>query len=329
MKHLETRSLHRAHAPRAASTHLAGLLIAGLMSFGIGLTGCGLLDPELIDDLTTDPDSPRPTDPQDNPCAVVKCAGGTQCVVLKSLPPQTQCVPVTDPEPTGCYSSESCGDGLICSTEQGACERPPGCDENAPCPAVCYGTCVPKAKPAEARCISSNECGPGLRCSTELGDCQSCSDDPATICPAVCYGTCAPVDEKPEPGSCRSDADCVLISNYCGTRPCTCEAFSRDRPSPAACPSDQVACLVDPCRDAAAVCQAGVCRVAAAQVASRCTDAQLLGDDTSCKSYDAWKRAAYASCSQQGMGLEQFSVGGGTCRGGTHQAKYTCCKADR
>ncbi len=49
------------------------------------------------------------------------------------------------PCPTACASSQSCPDGGYCTTEDGACLRPPGCGRGMLCPAVCYGWCVPPA----------------------------------------------------------------------------------------------------------------------------------------------------------------------------------------
>jgi hypothetical protein len=78
-----------------------------------------------------------------------------------------------DPQPTPvCASTESCPTGLVCSTELGACDAPPGCggktnsnSDFVACPAVCYGTCVSKVHPTPA---------PGL-CQTD-SDCRIYSD---------------------------------------------------------------------------------------------------------------------------------------------------------
>ena len=77
-----------------------------------------------------------------------------------------------DPQPTmACASTEACAAGLVCSTELGVCDSPPGCggDTNndfvGACPAVCYGTCVSKVHPTP---------GPGL-CQTD-SDCRIYSD---------------------------------------------------------------------------------------------------------------------------------------------------------
>jgi hypothetical protein len=66
---------------------------------------------------------------------------------------------------------------------------------------------------------------------------------------------CVPVPSKPS--SCATDADCRTYSNYCGGG-CECLALSTSEPDPAAC-ANPVACLVDPCASATAVCMNGAC----------------------------------------------------------------------
>jgi hypothetical protein len=72
---------------------------------------------------------------------------------------------------TPCASSSQCGASTHCSTEDGVCNRPPGCGPGDICPDICYGTCtlsLPGVK------CGSNVCGKGQHC-----------------CNASC-GTCAP-----------------------------------------------------------------------------------------------------------------------------------------
>ncbi len=42
-----------------------------------------------------------------------------------------------------CASTASCGEGEVCTTEDGVCNPAPSCGEGKVCPTVCYGTCRP------------------------------------------------------------------------------------------------------------------------------------------------------------------------------------------
>ncbi len=68
-----------------------------------------------------------------------------------------------------CVSSDACPASLICSTEQGACALPPGCEPSVEvCVAVCYGTCVlPASAPPPQRC-GEGVCEPGTYCCNSL-----------------------------------------------------------------------------------------------------------------------------------------------------------------
>lgn len=56
-----------------------------------------------------------------------------------------------------CASTTMCAPGEICTTEDGVCNRPPGCAPGAICPAVCYGTCRP-GDGQPAACKSDADC---------------------------------------------------------------------------------------------------------------------------------------------------------------------------
>lgn len=49
--------------------------------------------------------------------------------------------PAPAPAAHRCASSDACKKGEYCTTEDGACDRPPGCGPNDTCPSVCYGVC--------------------------------------------------------------------------------------------------------------------------------------------------------------------------------------------
>jgi hypothetical protein len=43
----------------------------------------------------------------------------------------------------GCFGNEDCANGEHCTTSDGECNPPPGCDPGESCPAVCFGRCIP------------------------------------------------------------------------------------------------------------------------------------------------------------------------------------------
>jgi hypothetical protein len=164
----------------------------------------------------------------------------------------------------GCASSESCPDGQICSTEEGACDQPPGCgrtgtgtgDAFVACPAVCYGVCKAKdPTPPTGQACGKTTCAAGeVCCNASCGICTppnggcillACTDEP-----------------PPVPGvSCTADSDCRLEADYCTG--CDCRATGLKAPTKV-CSGPPVRCLVDPCMQKTAVCQSGQCVVATA-----------------------------------------------------------------
>lgn len=142
------------------------------------------------------------------------------------------------PQGTACASSEACPAGAHCTTEDGVCNRPPGCKDGDVCPAVCYGTCE-AAKPPQAECRTDADCrtfgfmctgcdclalasteaeptcsGPGVRCLADpcLNKAAVCDAGQCRIksntCPAgqvsqrVCL-QCGPA------GGCAKTTDCA------------------------------------------------------------------------------------------------------------------------
>jgi hypothetical protein len=60
-------------------------------------------------------------------------------------------------------------------------------------------------------------------------------------------------------GECRTDADCRTFADYCTG--CDCRALPVCAPDPV-CKGPGVSCLINPCLDKKAVCQAGRCELA-------------------------------------------------------------------
>lgn len=64
-----------------------------------------------------------------------------------------------EPEVTVCWDSSECASGQRCDSDN-YCETPPGCTEDEPCPAVCYGRCVDDT----TGCFSDADCDADERC---------------------------------------------------------------------------------------------------------------------------------------------------------------------
>ena len=134
-------------------------------------------------------------------------APASQPAVTTAPPPPAE--PATTPVAAGgaCAATAACAPGLVCTTDHGACDRPPGCGPDDMCAAVCYGVCAdaeaaaaePKAVACQvdADCVThSNYCG-GCRCDAlpkgdEPDKCPgklvSCVMDPCRGRAALCKG---------------------------------------------------------------------------------------------------------------------------------------------
>jgi hypothetical protein len=67
----------------------------------------------------------------------------------------------------------------------------------------------------------------------------------------------------PAKTSCAVDADCSLMSSYCGDLPCACVPYLTSAGAPKCNQPNTVKCLVDPCQRKAPACQEGKCVVTA------------------------------------------------------------------
>lgn len=76
----------------------------------------------------------------------------------------------------------------------------------------------------------------------------------STTAPAVVAAPTQPA--TPPAPACQTDADCHVVSDYCGGCRCWAGPTSAE---PDACAEGQVMCFVDPCRGARPVCEAGRC----------------------------------------------------------------------
>ena len=108
-----------------------------------------------------------------------------------------------------CASSDACGPGQRCTTEDGACDRPPGCAEGDICPTVCYGVCASGAAGAEG----PDACRTDADCATVAHYCDGCHclarnrDAPKPVCegkPVSCVADpCDSATAQCVEGACR------------------------------------------------------------------------------------------------------------------------------
>lgn len=115
-------------------------------------------------------------------------------------PPRSQSNPNDPNDPDqGCYSSQDCGQGTVCSVDFGDCSVLP----SDPSLDVCVGFCMPKklAYPQLLpECDFSQDCPLGQACTKDFGD--DCLDECPlndNICAVMCDGRCIPQDFDEQP----------------------------------------------------------------------------------------------------------------------------------
>jgi hypothetical protein len=146
-----------------------------------------------------------------------------------------------------CASSATCGKGQVCTTEDGVCNRPPGCRPGMICPTVCFGTC-------RAAAPTPTPCGP-----TTCAAGQVCCNKSCGICTPP-GGFCTQQVCEPSTSPCKTDWDCRKFSDYC--EGCNCRALSVCEKDPV-CTGGLANCFVDPCFNKEAYCKAGTCALRA------------------------------------------------------------------
>jgi hypothetical protein len=156
-----------------------------------------------------------------------------------------------------CVSSAECGASEYCTVEDGVCNRPPGCGPEDICPAVCFGTCA--AKPEKANAGDGEPCGPKtcpagqVCCNRSCGICTP----PGGLCTQqLCEDDGGGLGGGSGTSACKTDRDCRIFSDYCTG--CDCRALGRNDGDPV-CTGPGVRCLVDPCLNKVAACEAGRC----------------------------------------------------------------------
>ncbi len=133
--------------------------------------------------------------------------------------------PEPEPDPTLCFSDGDCGDGRVCSYDDGCQSQCWNVEGDAEfCMVACDGVC--QEAPAPDKCSKDAECGDGRWC--DYTECVG----------AACEGVCRDKTEPPPPPTeCWYDSDCAA-GQYCayGTRwggadpafapeaPCDCDA---------------------------------------------------------------------------------------------------------
>jgi hypothetical protein len=145
-----------------------------------------------------------------------------------------------------CASTSSCAMGEVCSTENGVCNAPPGCNMGVACPAVCYGTCVPAG---DGPTCGATRCAAGKTCCNS--SCGICAGPNEGCTKQICV---PPADG----GACMTDSDCRLEADYCTG--CDCRPLAKGQLVPP-CSGPGVRCLRDPCSGAKAACVNGACAI--------------------------------------------------------------------
>jgi hypothetical protein len=69
-------------------------------------------------------------------------------------------------------------------------------------------------------------------------------------------------------GTCKTDTDCRTFADLCAG--CDCRALTTSAPDPV-CGGPGVQCLVDPCLNKTAVCQAGRCAISVGETCGKAT----------------------------------------------------------
>lgn len=169
-----------------------------------------------------------------------------------------ECPPGVSPcGPTVCRHNQEC-----CNESCGICTQPGG---------VCTQQFCAPATP----CVDTVLCIRGFHWSPDA--CQCVPDAAPTPCidNVLCIrgSHWSPVECRCVPdGSCSSDADCRVFSDYCTG--CDCRALSNGDPDPT-CDGPGVRCFADPCMGKTAQCVSGQCVLSA-----QCVQTQLciIGD---------------------------------------------------
>lgn len=91
----------------------------------------------------------------------------------------------------------------------------------------------------------------------DTGTADTASDSSSNDDSASDAGTDAPPD-APSLG-CQTANDCKLFASYCQQWPCACLPLEKNQPNPKC--MGMVSCLLDPCLNKFATCDAGMCGV--------------------------------------------------------------------
>jgi hypothetical protein len=174
-------------APETLSTRAAARA-RGAAAFGIAfalftLSGCSIIFPPGFFD-----DCPETAEL----CPDLECEYGF--AVNAEGCDMCECAEPSEPEV--CWDEGDCATGQLCDTVN-FCETPPGCTDDQPCPAVCYGRCVD----APDGCNSDADCGAGEACRFES------EPGPIDTEPGPAPGE----EEEPSGAPCNPDVDgCVF-----------------------------------------------------------------------------------------------------------------------
>ena len=310
--------------------------VASLVAVLAGVAGCDLIAEKIRETETKPPAGGGPGAPGTPGVPGAPATPGSPPVVTPPTAPP--------PPPMACASSAGCPAGQRCSTERGACERPPGCGMSAACPAVCYGSCEGVPRPDEplvcnvdADCrLFSDYCtgcdcralGKGQKDPTCSGPGVRCFADPCQRQVAVCErGRCAVRGSKPVPpppsraciSGVEGDANtCVSRGDWKerAYRLCQAQRLELTDYSPF------TECGKDSFRNVKYEC----CTPAPSPPPppTRCIGAGE-GSETTCRTTSDWKLLADRACRAQGLQLQNYWPAGECGPDSFRYVKYECC----
>lgn len=276
--------------------------------------------------------------------ATSSCPAGSICTVENGVcnsPPGCDspgkvcpavCYGTCEPKGTGesACGPKVCPAGLLCCNASCGVCAPPGvaCTQQAceptttpppqKCETLTQGSATACADTGTWKQKASDACTNAKLVLTDYKVYEDCGNGSSRYVSFVCCQPASP--PPPAPGSCTTDADCRLVSDYC--KGCDCRALASDE-KPPTCDTAGVQCLVDPCLNRAAVCQGGKC--AAVSTAPPTCEKRTQGGPTSCKPVATWKQYASEDCIASGLNLTEYGVSEDCGGGNSRYVNYVCC----
>lgn len=132
---------------------LSRLLYTAVFAGLVIVTGCKSSPPEKAEVSSTSRPAEAPAQPTTAPAPADPAVDKPD---PKEAVPSPQ--PVAAEGAVACAGSSACKKGQHCSTEDGVCNKAPGCGPGKICPQVCYGTCVSGPSKSASDCVGDSDC---------------------------------------------------------------------------------------------------------------------------------------------------------------------------